>query len=516
MPRALQELIAGLPEARLPSGAAAWVTGVQYDSRRVRPGDLFACLKGLREDGHDYAPEAVERGAAAVLAEREIPNLGAPQVIVPESRLALALVAAAFFDHPSRKLRLFGVTGTNGKTTTTHLIKAILEAGGTKTGLLGTIHNLVGGQKLPARLTTPESVDLLAMLAQMVDAGARAAVMEASSHALALRRTAGCEFDVAVFTNLTQDHLDFHSTFTDYLEAKSRLFAELSDPPIGLSAGPGSAPAWKRQKWAVVNMDDPHAARLARSATAPVVTYGIDHDADCVAHSLEIRPDGVRYAAHTPAGEIPLALRLTGRFNVYNSLAAVAVGVQEGVPLERIRAALEAVPGVAGRFEPVRRGQPFSVVIDYAHTPDGLENVLRTAREVCEGRLIAVFGCGGDRDRTKRPVMGQIAARYADRVIITSDNPRSEEPAPICREIEAGVREGGLGPDAYEVIIERREAIDRAIGIAQPGDLVLIAGKGHEPYQIFRDRTIHFDDREEATRALAAAGWEGERTACNP
>jgi len=508
----LRALLSHVPHTWLRGDPTLEIKGIAYDSREVRPGDVFVCWRGLRFDGHAFAHDAVQRGAVAVVAERPIDGLPSAgdaepgagggvargraaresvvQVVVPDGREALARMAAAFYGFPSRRLRVIGVTGTNGKTTTTHLIKAVLEEAGHKVGLIGTIRHLVGDEVLEAQRTTPESLDLQRLLFQMAERGVAYAVMEVSSHALVLRRTVDVEYDVAVFTNATRDHLDFHASFNEYVAAKAMLFAALD--PAGT----------KPRKAAVINMDDPSAPAMADRCRVPVIGYGVGSRTDVYALDAIVRPTGVSYDAHTPAGRLPLRLQLTGRFNVYNSLAAVAVGWLEGVPLPVIGRALEKVPGVPGRLERVDGGQEFTVLVDYAHTPDSLENVLRTCRGFAAGRVIVVFGCGGDRDPGKRPLMGQIAARLADVVIITSDNPRSEDPETICRQVEEGLLAAGRPAGGYHVIVERRDAIRAAIQLARPGDIVLIAGKGHETYQIFRDRTVHFDDREEAAHAL--------------
>lgn len=476
------------------------VGGLAYDSREVQPGDVFVCWQGLRHDGHDYVAEAYRRGAVAAVAERPVSGEGG-LIIVSDGREALARLSAAFYGFPSRRLRVIGVTGTNGKTTTTHLIKAVLEQAGHKVGLIGTIHHLIGNEIVQTHRTTPESLDLQRLLFQMAERGMEYAVMEVSSHAVALKRTVGTEYDVAVFTNLSRDHLDFHADFDEYAATKAQLFASL-DPD-------GAKP----RKAAVVNVDDPRAPIMCDKARVPVIGYGIDERTDLTAENVVVRPEGVSYDALTPAGELALRLQITGRFNVYNSMAAAAVGWHEGVPLPFIRTALEQVSGIPGRLERIDRGQPFTVLVDYAHTPDSLENVLHTCRAFAAGRVIVVFGCGGERDREKRPQMGEIAARLADIVIITADNPRGEPPEDIAKEVEAGVVRGGKRPGEYEVIVERRDAVRRAIDAARPGDIVLIAGKGHETTQVFRDRTIHFDDREEAARALRERFGDGSSDA---
>lgn len=461
------------------------VNDIAYDSRTVQPGALFVCWKGAHYDGHAFAPEAVRRGAAALLCEHPLTVLAeTPQIVVPEARRALGDVAAAFFGHPSHRLRVIGVTGTNGKTTSTYLIKGVLEAAGVKTGLIGTIANLIGDRTVPAERTTPEAPDIQRLFAAMLEAGCSACVMEVSSHGIALHRTRGSRFAVGVFTNLTQDHLDYHPTFEDYRDTKVRLFTGLTEA-------------------AVINADDPHAGYFMRAASAPVLRYGIrDRSAEFRAEDIAVTPSGVSYTAHTPEGAFPVRLALTGLFNVYNSLGALAVGYRLGVAPEQVAEGLAGIQ-VPGRFERVTGPEhPFAVIVDYAHTPDGLRNVLQTARTITRGRVIAVFGAGGDRDRSKRPLMGRVVAELADYAVITSDNPRSEDPKAICAEIEAGVRQAGMPQHAYAVIINRREAIRHAIGLAAGGDLVLIAGKGHETYQEIAGTKFHFDDRDEARLAL--------------
>ncbi|MGE5552445.1 MAG: UDP-N-acetylmuramoyl-L-alanyl-D-glutamate--2,6-diaminopimelate ligase [Betaproteobacteria bacterium] len=488
----LSELISALTVREWRGDPKTRVGGLAYDSRRVKPGDVFVCIRGLRTDGHFYVGEAIERGAAAVVAERDLPDpTPVPLALVADSRQALGLMAAHFYGSPSSSLRMIGVTGTNGKTTTTYLIKAILEAAGRKVGLIGTIRNLAGQEEIPTERTTPESLDLQALLAHMRDVGCTHVVMEVSSHAIALKRIAGVEFDLGVFTNLTQDHLDFHETFEAYRATKGKFFAGL-----GHTAKRGT-------RRAIINADDPSADYFAQVSTVPVTTYGLGGESQVRAEDVRLATAGLSYRLVTPEGATDLTLRLSGRFNVYNSLAAAAAAMAEGCSLEAVRRGLEAIPGVPGRFEAVEAGQPFSVVVDYAHTPDGLENLLRAADSVTRGRKILVFGCGGDRDRGKRPLMGEIAGRMADYTIVTSDNPRSEDPAAICAEVVAGVARTAPGPEAYRVLVDRREAIRHAVEVARPGDIVLLAGKGHETYQVFADRTIHFDDREEARQAIA-------------
>lgn len=493
MEKRLDEVLAGL--AVLERCGSAVINGVAYDSRRVKSGDLFVAIRGLRQDGHQFIPEAVSRGAVAVLVERpvEVPP-GVAVARVADTRAVLGPVAASFYDYPAEKLLVVGVTGTNGKTTTTHLIKAILEEAGHTVGLIGTVRNLIGERELPAERTTPEASDLQELLARMVAGGATAAVLEVSSHAVVLHRIEGCSFDGGVFTNLTQDHLDFHGTFQAYLEAKANFLA-------GLGRG-GRFGGRKEQAVVALNADDPQTPSIRRridEGKVRVVTYGRREGVDVQGVEVELGARGTAMRVLLPTGSLSLQMRMRGEFNVFNALAAAAVTWGLGVAPEAIQKGLTEVEGVPGRFEAVEEGQDFSVIVDYAHTPDGLEKILRAVRGVTSGRIIAVFGCGGDRDRTKRPVMGEIAGREADYVVVTSDNPRSEDPVVICREIEGGLQ---LTACPYEVVLDRAQAIQRAVDLAQPGDAVVIAGKGHETYQIFRDRTVHFDDREEARRAL--------------
>jgi UDP-N-acetylmuramoyl-L-alanyl-D-glutamate--2,6-diaminopimelate ligase len=490
----LGQLIADVEDARLRGDPGVEVRGLAYDSRYVQPGDLFMTWRGLVHDGHAFVGEALARGAVACLVEK--PGVVPPpaaEVFVPDARPAIARVAARFFGHPTRQLRLVGVTGTKGKTTTAFLCREALATLG-PCGLIGTVTAVVGGVNRQVARTTPEATDLQRTFREMVDAGDRYCVMEVSSHALALHRVDACEFDAAVFTNLGRDHLDLHGTQEAYREAKARLFAMLGEPR---EKPPAVA--------AVVNADDPAGEVMARRAAAPVVTYGFGEAAAVRGENLLVEPDGLRMRVAFPGGVQPVRLRLTGRFNAYNALAAFAVGLAFGAAPEAVAAALGRLAGVPGRFERIPGSQPFTVVVDYAHTPDSLRNVLETAREFAAGRVIAVFGAGGDRDRTKRPLMGEVAARLADLVILTSDNPRSEDPLAILDDIAAGVRR--VPGAAWRVVADRRDAIFAAVGEAREGDVVLIAGKGHETYQIFRDRTVHFDDREVASEALRSRGY---------
>ncbi|HTX11828.1 MAG TPA: UDP-N-acetylmuramoyl-L-alanyl-D-glutamate--2,6-diaminopimelate ligase, partial [Solirubrobacteraceae bacterium] len=455
------------------------ITGLAYDTRTVEPGTLFFCVPGFTRDGHEFAPDAIARGAAALVVERPL-NLSVPEVRVPSVRAAMAPAAAAFYADPTAELETLGVTGTNGKTTTAFLVGALLEAHGRQTGLLGTVKSVIGGAERAVERTTPEAIDLQRTFREMLDAGDVACAMEVSSHALELHRADAIHFAAAIFTNLTQDHLDFHQTMERYYGAKRRLFE------------PG------RARHCVVNVDDPYGARLAAELPG-AATYAVDREATYRATDLHTDLNGSRFTVHGPDGAVALNSPLPGRFNVYNVLAALAAVRALGVPLDVAARALETAGHVPGRFEPVLAGQDFAVLVDYAHTPDSLENVLRAARGLTDGRLHVVFGCGGDRDRGKRPMMGEIAKRLADRVIVTSDNPRSEDPDAIIDEILAG------SGTEVEHDVDRRNAIAAAIASAGAGDVVVIAGKGHEQGQEFEGgRKLPFDDVTVARDALEA------------
>jgi UDP-N-acetylmuramoyl-L-alanyl-D-glutamate--2,6-diaminopimelate ligase len=451
------------------------ITGLHYRSSDVRPGGLFFCVPGFKVDGHDFASDAVERGAAAVVCERHL-GLAVPEVVVRSARAAMGPAAARYHGDPTAKLKVVGITGTNGKTTTAFLTRASLERAGMRTGLLGTVKSIVGGVEQPVERTTPEGIDVQATFRRMVDEGDDACVMEVSSHALELGRAEGIHFACRVFTNLTQDHLDFHPDMEAYFMAKRRLFDE-----------PGPI---------VVNVDDDYGNRLADDVSDPV-TYGVDTDADFRAHEVRFDPSGSRFTCETPDGPVEIETRLPGLFNVQNALASIAAAHSLGVELDVARAALAEAERVPGRFEPVDEGQPFTVLVDYAHTPEALDNVLRAARELTDRRVHVVFGAGGDRDRAKRPLMGKAAAALADRVIVTSDNPRSEDPRAIIEEILAGTGPG------VECEPDRRRAISLAVSSAEPGDVVVVAGKGHEQGQEFENgRKEPFDDVTVVREAL--------------
>ena len=494
----LDRLLEAIPESRILTNDESRPPEIRHvasDSRQVGPGSLFVALRGQRSNGHAFLLEALERGAVAVVIEEAAGNpalkKGIPVIQVKDSRVALARLAERFYDYPSSHLRVVGVTGTNGKTTVTYLIRSILQSAGCRTGLLGTVAYDLAGETMPSTHTTPESHVLQGLLARLVEKGAGYVVMEVSSHALALHRVDGCEFDVAVFTNLTQDHLDFHQTMERYFESKSKLFSNLTSS--------SRKPLPKR---AVINRDDVWGRRLIESVTAPVWSYGLDGPADLTANDLRSSLDGLTFTAVTPEGSFPVRSSLVGRYNVYNLLAAIGTALHLGIPSERIQQGIETLSGVPGRFERLDSGQGFKVIVDFAHTEDALDRLLRTLTELAPGRVITVFGCGGDRDRGKRAPMGRVAARYSDVVVITADNPRGEDPVGIMKEVEAGVREGSaLKKDAVQVItiVDRQEAIEEALSLARFGDAVVLAGKGHEEYQIIGDRMIPFNDRRIAS-----------------
>jgi UDP-N-acetylmuramoyl-L-alanyl-D-glutamate--2,6-diaminopimelate ligase len=470
----LDEVISGAPA----SARDIEVSDLAYDHRAVRPGTLFFCVPGSTRDGHEFATEAVQRGAVALVGERHL-DAGVPEVVVPSARAAMAPAAARFNGDPTALLDVVGVTGTNGKTTTAYLVRALLEADGRSTGLLGTVTSVIGGVEHPVVRTTPEAIDLQRTFRAMVTAGDAACAMEVSSHALALHRADAIHFAVAIFTNLSRDHLDFHPTMDDYFAAKARLFTEL------------------RPRVAVLNLDDPRGRELAGSLRDPV-TYGLETaGVDYRAVDVNTGLDGSHFVAVTPDGALELSSPLRGIFNVYNVLAALAAARTVGVPDDVAAAAVARAGQVPGRFEPVDEGQPFAVLVDYAHTPEALENVLRAARRLARGRVHVVFGAGGDRDPGKRAPMGEIARRLADRAIVTSDNPRSEDPESIIAEILVGA--GSEVP----WLVDRREAIREAIAGAEPGDVLVIAGKGHEQGQEFAGgRKVPFDDRAVARDLL--------------
>jgi len=468
------------------------ISGVTLDSRRVSEGDLFFCVPGLMHDGHEYGAAAVDAGAAALVVERPL-DLGVPEVHVTDARVAMARMGAEFYGRPGDDLMLVGVTGTSGKTTTTWLLEPILAAAGHVTGLIGTIETRIAGVSKPGVRTTPDSLDLQRILAEMRTAGVTAVALEVTSHALTLHRVETLHFAAAAFTNLSQDHLDFHEGMEDYFAAKRSLFV-----PERIERG-------------AINVDDAYGRIIKESATIEMIGFGVAPDADVRAESLRSGPWGMEFVALSPSGELKIKTALIGEFNLSNCLAAISVALQAGISPSAIEAGLQSVKAVPGRFEGVDAGQPYSVVVDYSHKPDALDNVLREARRMSQkedggGRVFCVFGCGGDRDRAKRPLMGRVAATGADIVVVTSDNPRSEDPEAIMAEIVQGITaERPDGPD--KSIADRRAAIEFAIHEAGDGDVVVIAGRGHESDQVFADRTEPFDDRIVAREALAAEGW---------
>lgn len=467
------------------------VNAITDDSRTASSQSLFVAVKGERADGHRFISAALKGGASALVAQEAVSGISLPFVRVEDSRRALGFLGSRFYGDPSSRIRMIGITGTNGKTTTTYVCKALLEGLGRQVGLIGTVAYQIGTSTMPAAHTTPGALELQRLLAEMVASGCAAAVMEVSSHALTQDRTSGCEYDVAVFSNLTQDHLDFHKTMEDYFQAKLRLFT-------------GLAEGHKRNKRAIINVDDSYGSQIVERSPVPVWTYALKSKADLRAEEVRLSIRGTTFTAATPVGNFSIESHLVGEHNVYNLLAAIGVALHEGATPDQIRLAVGNVLNVPGRFERVMAGQPFTVVVDYAHTEDALVRLLTTAEALKAGRIITVFGCGGDRDRGKRPKMGAAAVRYSDVVILTSDNPRTEDPHAILEQVEVGVVEGlRQRPRVqYRKIVDRRQAIEEAVRQVQSSDMVLIAGKGHEDYQIVGTEKLHFDDREVARNAI--------------
>ncbi len=486
----LGELLRGVPTLQVGRDLDPTVKSLAYDSRRVKPGTLFFAIRGEKADGHSFIPQALEQGAVAIVSELEAPSeLAGRWVRVSKVRRALSKAGRVVYDRPDSRLTLVGITGTNGKTTTAYLIESIFRAHGTRAGLLGTIEYRVGGRVVPAVNTTPESLDLLAYFAELAEAGATAAVMEVSSHALAQERVWGFRFTAAVFTNLTRDHLDYHKDFENYFAAKRRLFEGLGTPPPDLS---------------VINVDDQWGKRILELPLPRRITYGINSDAQVKPKQFHQNSKGLEAQLVTPAGPVEVASPLLGRANLSNILAASATAVGLGIPGEKIAEGITALRAVPGRFERVEQGQPFLVAVDYAHTDDALRNVLKTARELTRNRLIVVFGCGGERDRTKRPLMGEAAGTLSDLPILTSDNPRGEDPLRIMSDVIVGLQKTGR---KYLAEVDREVAIRKALEHAREGDAVVLAGKGHETYQVLKDGPVPFDDREVARRVLREMGF---------
>ena len=496
----LQELLHPFDVVEASGNLQSEIISITEDSRAAGPGTVFVAIQGTQLDGHQFVNQAFAQGAAAVVVEDgcfqdvavEHTLAGSSLIRVKNSRKTLGLMASQLYENPSCKLKMVGVTGTNGKTTVTHLAKSLLEAQGHHVGLLGTVGYVVGKEHRVASHTTPAPVQLQEMLSEMVRAGSDVGVLEVSSHALELDRVAGCEFDIVVFTNLTQDHLDFHHTMERYFQSKLHLFTDY------VAGGQKSGP-----KRALVNADDPRATDILQQCAIPVWTFGIHSQADIQAEALELGLDGTQFIVNSPFGRMTIASHLVGEHNVSNLLAAIGIGLEMGVSPAAVEQAVTSVTNVPGRFERVQEGQNFTVVVDYAHTDDALQRLLEAAEAIKQARIITVFGCGGDRDPGKRSKMGQVAVQKSDLVIVTSDNPRTEDPQAILSDIEKGIE--ALPPEercAFHVISDRAEAIQTAIDLASSGDLVLIAGKGHEDYQILGTQKVHFDDREEARKAI--------------
>ena len=476
----LKELLQGVPVVECSADLETEITAVCYDSRRVTPGALFVAVSGFASDGNRFIPMALEKGAAVVVTAKK-PEGKVPYVLVESDRLALALISANYFGHPAASMKMIGITGTNGKTTSTLLLKQVLETClGAKVGLIGTMENLIGDQVIPTERTTPESFELQSLFARMREAGCTHVVMEVSSHAISLERIGGIHYDVAAFTNLTEDHLDFHKTMDAYCDAKAELF--------------------RRCDQAVINLDDPYAERIRGAAACPVLTTSVVGEAGLRAEEVALHADGISFMAVSGGERARVRLPIPGRFTVYNALTVLGIALELGISLADAAAALANAQGVKGRVEVVPTPQmPYTVLIDYAHSPDGLENVLSSVRDFCKGRLISVFGCGGDRDPMKRPIMGRIGVENADFAIITSDNPRSEDPMAIIDDILTGINPQ-MG--AYIVIEDRRKAIRYAMDIGKKDDIIVLAGKGHETYQEIQGVKYHLDEREEVAAHL--------------
>ena len=485
--KTLEELSLLIQNSKIIGDGKTEIKNIEHNSKKVSEGSLFVCMEGAHFDGHKFIGQAKDSGATAILTTHE--NISLPEnisaLVVPDMLKSLSVIVPYFYDYPSKKMRVIGITGTNGKTTTTYLIREILKTAGYKVGLIGTIQMMIGEEIFPMHNTTPNVIDLQNIFCTMLEKNVDYVVMEVSSHALAENRIAGIEFDTAIFTNLTQDHLDYHKTMENYKLTKAKLFEIVSRS------------GKKENKNAVINIDDAAGLEMLKHK----ITYGIEKNSTLRAAEINIKSTGTNFKIRGEFGAINLNLHLTGIFNVYNILAAVGAALAENISFDKIKKALENFRSVPGRFERIFADIPFEIIVDYAHTPDGVKNVLETARQITKNKIITVFGCGGDRDKTKRPIMGRIAAELSDIVIATSDNPRTENPEEILNEIEVGVKEK-IENKTYEKISDRRRAIFHAVEIAKAGDVILILGKGHENYQILKDETIHFDDREVAQEAI--------------
>jgi len=482
----LHDLVASLHDFQAMPTVNPQVTSIEMDSRLVSNGSLFVCIKGYTVDGHDYVAQAVANGAVAIVAQDDI-ELDVPVIKVRDTMRALAILANTFYDNPTAKMQMIGITGTNGKTSVSHLIAQIMQKAGKNTGIIGTLGMKINDKTFPTKNTTPDSLTLQKMFTQMLAQAVTTTVMEVSSHALHIGRIHGSQYDIAVFTNLTQDHLDYHKTMDAYRQAKSLLFSQL-----------GNAYNGQRPKYAILNVDDAATTEYIAATQGIVITYGINNVADIMACDIKTSSNGTEFTLVTTLGKKRIQMGLVGKFNIYNILATIGATLAAGLTLDFIASAVSDLKGVPGRFELVNAGQDFNVIVDYAHTPDSLENVLKTIKEFTEGQIYCIVGCGGDRDKTKRPIMAKIASSLADFAIFTSDNPRTEDPATILAHMQAGTKQNN-----HQAIIDRKAAIEFAIGKAKPGDVVLIAGKGHENYQIIGEKVLDFDDRIMAQNAIA-------------
>ncbi|WP_234119952.1 UDP-N-acetylmuramoyl-L-alanyl-D-glutamate--2,6-diaminopimelate ligase [Clostridium hydrogenum] len=470
----LKEILAGVSYELINGSVDEEITNMHYDSRKIEQNGLFFCIEGYETDGHKYIGKALENGAKAIICTKVPENITNAAVIkVEDGRKAMSLLSANFYGNPAKKLKLIGITGTNGKTTSTYIMKSMLENAGYKVGLVGTIANYIGDKKIESHRTTPESMELQKLFHDMVEAGIEYCVMEVSSHSLYLNRVFGITFNEGIFTNLTRDHLDFHKTFENYYKAKMILF--------------------ENSKNSIINIDNEYGKKVFNDVKNSKITYGIENEADVRAENINMSSKGTSFDLNYNGNKISAFVSIPGKYNVYNALCSAAACLNEGISLEKVKLGLEKLASVPGRCEIVtnKYNLKFDVIVDYAHTPDGLMNILSTAREFTKGRLISVFGCGGDRDKTKRPIMGEIGSKMSDIAIITSDNPRSEKPEEIIRDITAGIKK-----DNYVTIENREEAIKEALKMAKEDDVIVLAGKGHEDYQILKDKTIHFDERE--------------------
>ena len=504
----LKRLLEGVEVKKIAGDTLKEVEGIAYHSKQIEKGFLFAAIRGLEADGHQFVEEAIQRGAGAVVSEEERDVSNRTLILVPNSRQALAKISSNFYGDPSSRLKLIGITGTNGKTTTTYLLESIFKKAGCAVGVIGTINYRFGQKITPAPNTTPESLDLQRILGEMLKEGTSHVIMEVSSHALDLDRVFGCQFDGVVFTNLTSEHLDYHKTLDQYFGSKKKLFSD------------SLVKSRKERRFAVTNRDDPRGEKMVEGINLPVIRYGLGPSCDITADQTTSSFEGLSCRVRTPKGNLSIRSKLIGEFNVYNILAAVSVGIGMDLPLETLKEGVEGLEGVSGRFEKVENSKGLHVIVDYAHTHDALERVLSGLKHIVEngarnhGKMITVFGCGGDRDRTKRPLMGEVAGKYSDLAILTSDNPRTEDPLAILEEVERGFKSLPLkewhpkeiefwrSKKGYLKVADRREAIRMAVRLAQPSDTVLIAGKGHEDYQIIGKKKFPFDDRVEARKAL--------------